>query len=67
MPINQYLEQKYGFSEDAQVPTSFLEEELHLEPGEIRPLVKQMLNKRNYPAMITFSAFVGVCSEYLSR
>jgi len=67
MSIPQYLHNKYGFADNAKVPTSFLEEELHLEPMETKALVKSVLKRRSYPSMITFAVFVLVYSQYLER
>ncbi len=65
MSINQYLKQKYGMDGDDKVPCSFLLEELHLDTGEVKQLVKSVLNRKTYPAWISFEAFSLVCSAYL--
>ncbi len=65
MSTPQYLHNKYSFADDAQVPTSFLQEELHLEPIEIKALVKSVLHRQTFPLMISFEAFVSICSAYL--
>ena len=65
MSISQYLKQKYGMDGDAKVPCSFLLEELHLETGEVKQLVKSILNRKTYPAWISFEAFALICSECL--
>ena len=67
MSIPQYLHNKYGFTDNAKVPTSFLEEELHIEPMETKALVKSVLKRRSYPSMITFGMFVLVCTRYLTE
>jgi len=67
MSIPQYLQNKYGFADNTKIPTSFLQQELHLEPIEARVLVKSVLKRRSYPSMITFGKFVLVCTQYLTN
>lgn len=67
MSVSNYLKQKYGMNDDAKLPTEWLGEELHLSLSEVKPLVRQALQRKSCPEWITFAAFVLICVEVLNR
>ncbi len=60
MTIPQYLKQKYKMFPNAQVPTEFIQEELHISIKEVRQMVREFLKRRSCPTNIKFEEFVNI-------
>jgi len=65
MSIKQYLKKKYYMANNAQLPTDWLQDELHISLEELKQLVKKMLNRKSYPAWISFDMFCLICEKEL--
>jgi len=66
MSIGNYLSGKYGFADNADMPVSFLQEELHLKDiTECKVVVKKFSDLKRVTHFIPFAIFCLVVERYL--
>ncbi len=65
METSEYLQKKYGFTDDAKVPTECLGEELLLPAGQAGRLAAQARGQKCIPQMLRFDEFCRIVESEL--